>query len=30
MSDAALIFLTLLVVLLTLSYWLTHRAEIAS
>lgn len=27
MSDAALIFLTLLVVLLTLSYWLTHRAE---
>ena len=27
MSDDALIFLTLLVVLLTLSYWLTHRAE---
>lgn len=27
MSNAALIFLTLLVALLTLSYWLTHRAE---
>ena len=27
MSDAALILLTLLVVLLILSYWLTHRAE---